>query len=386
MTGPLTGIRVIELAGIGPAPFAAMLLADLGAEVIQIERVAGLDAKLAGGPISDLVNRRRRSIRIDLKSQRGREIVLDLIADADVFIEGFRPGTAERLGLGPTEALARNPNLIYGRMTGWGQEGPLALRAGHDLNYLAITGALHAMGHADQPPPPPLNLVADYGGGAMFLAVGVLAALFAVQHGTGGGQVIDAAMVDGVVALTTLFHSLVGSGAWTDQRQANLLDGGLPCYATYECRGGGYLSIAALEPQFYSTLVELTGFADGRPEFTVAAQYDRVSWPAQRARWAELFRTRTREEWTELLTDSDACAAPVLTFDEAPTHPHLVARQAFVDVDGVPVPAPAPRFSATSLAAPTRVPEPGAATAEVLLELGYVKDQIEILRANGVIA
>jgi alpha-methylacyl-CoA racemase len=243
MSGPLSGARVIELAGLGPAPFAAMLLADLGAEVIQIERVAGFGAKLAGGPISDLVNRRRRSIRVDLKSDPGREIVVDLVATADVFLEAFRPGTTERLGLGPTELLARNPKLIYGRMTGWGQSGPLSNRAGHDLNYLAITGALYAMGHADQPPPPPLNLVADYGGGAMFLVVGVLAALFAVKNGTGEGQVIDAAMVDGVVALTTLFHSLAGSGAWTDQRRANLLDGGLPCYATYECRGGGYLSL-----------------------------------------------------------------------------------------------------------------------------------------------
>ena len=337
--GPLQGVRVVELAGIGPGPHAAMVLADLGADVVRVER----PGPIGGAGDRDVSLRGRRWVRADLKDDADRSRVMALVERADVLIEGFRPGVAERLGVGPDACLARNPRLVYGRMTGWGQEGPLAPRAGHDLNYLSITGALAAMGRVDAPPAPPLNLVADYGGGSMLLLVGVLAALVERER-SGLGQVVDAAMVDGVSLLAQLVWSMRSMGAWSGPRGGNLLDGGAPFYDCYTCADGRFVAVAALEPPFYAALLSGLGLADA----DLPAQYDPRGWPRLREVLAEVLGTRTRDEWAEVFEGTDSCVTPVLTWDEAAAHGHLVDRGTLVEVDGVVQAAPAPRFSRTA--------------------------------------
>jgi alpha-methylacyl-CoA racemase len=381
--GPLSGVRVVELAGIGPGPFAAMMLADMGADVLRVDRASDVRPEAFGVPHPDLLNRGRRSIGVDLKNPDGRQVVLDLIRNADVLVEGFRPGVTERLGLGPDDCLAINPRLVYGRMTGWGQDGPNAPFAGHDIDYLALTGALHGIGRADDRPVPPMNLLGDFGGGAMMLAFGVVCALFDVRAG-GAGQVIDAAIVDGVSLLSTQIHALRRMGMWQDPRGVNLLDGGAPFYDTYECADGRHLAVGALEPRFYDELVRRTGFQP--PEGDGRDRTDPSQWPAAREHWARLFRSRTRDEWAALLEQTDACVAPVLDWQEAPRHPHLAARQVFVERDGVDQPAPAPRFSRTPGAIRRPPPQPGEHTDELLRELGLEGDRIGVLRAGGAVA
>lgn len=342
MQGPLAGLKVVEFAGIGPGPFCAMTLADLGADVVRINRVGAVQDK------SDVLARSRRYVELDLQSPAGTAAALELVTRADVLLEGFRPGVMERLGLGPNACLERNPSLIYGRMTGWGQHGPLAHSAGHDINYIAITGALHAIGRAESPPVPPLNYVGDFGGGGMLLAVGILAALHETAR-SGRGQVIDAAMTDGTALLSAFMFGLKAKGEWSNQRGENLLDGGAHFYDTYACADGKYLSIGAIEPQFYAELRERCGIDD--PFFD--NQCDSWRWPILKLRLADIFRTRTRDEWCTLLEGTDACVAPVLDWDEAPLHPHNRARGTFVVVDGVLQPAPAPRFSRTPSHSPS---------------------------------
>jgi alpha-methylacyl-CoA racemase len=361
MAGPLAGLRVVELAGIGPGPFCAMVLADLGADVIRIARPgARVDP-------TDVTTRSRRSVELDLRSGEGTRSALALIDRADLLIEGFRPQVMERLGLGPSVCLARNPRLVYGRMTGWGQDGPLASAAGHDINYIALTGALHAIGRADTPPVPPLNLVGDFGGGGMLLAVGLLAALHEARQ-SGKGQVVDAAMTDGASLLSAFMYGLKAQGRWSNQRGENLLDGGAHFYDTYECADGRYVAIGAIEPQFYAELRERCGIAD--PLFD--EQMDALRWPLLKVRLADVFRTRTRDEWCALLEGSDACFAPVLDWDEAPRHPHNVARETFLSIDGVVQPAPAPRFSRTPASRP-RVPQ--AAGLEEVFDAWHVAEK-----------
>ena len=345
MAGPLQGLRVIEMAGLGPAPFCAMLFADMGAEVVRIAR--------PGTPHDphNILARGRGTLCIDLRAAGAARQVLDIVSNADVLIEGFRPGVMERLGLGPTECHARNPRLVYGRMTGWGQHGPLAKAAGHDINYIAITGALHAIGRSGEPPVPPLNYVGDFGGGAMLLAFGVLSALYESRH-SGRGQVIDAAMTDGAALMSAMMYGFKSAGQWNNQRGENMLDGGAHFYDTYACADGKYVAVGAIEPQFYALLRECCGIADD-PAFD--AQMDAARWPLLTLRMADLFRTRTRDEWCMLLEGSDACFAPVLDWDEAPAHPHNVARGTFIDVAGVVQPAPAPRFSRTPPSVPGAV-------------------------------
>ncbi len=374
MSGPLSGIRIVELAGIGPGPFCGMVLADHGAEVIQVERPGP-----GSLPMPRLTARGRRSIAVDLKRPEGIGIVLDLVATADGLIEGFRPGVAERLGVGPDVCLERNPRLVYGRMTGWGQEGPLASAAGHDIDYVALTGALGAIGR--ERPVPPLNLVGDYGGGGMLLAFGMVAALLEVSR-TGRGRVVDAAMVDGASLLMTPIYELFGLGFWRDARGANLLDGGAPFYDTYETADGGYVAVGALEPQFYAELLDGLGLAAEE----LPAQYDVAGWPTLSRRFAEVFRSRTRDEWESVFSGTDACVAPVLSLAEAPKHPHLRARGTFVEVGGVLQPGPAPRFSGDDGRAPRPGPEPGADTDDLLTELGWDREGIEDLRARGVVS
>lgn len=377
--GPLEGIRVLEMAGIGPGPFCGMLLSDLGAEVIRIDRVSpggGLPA-----PLGELSGRGRRSIAIDLKQPRGVAIVLDLVATADVFLEGFRPGVAERLGLGPDVCGDRNPLLVYGRMTGWGQDGPLAARAGHDINYVGLTGALHAIGRAGERPVPPLNLVADYGGGAMFLAVGVLAALVERVR-SGRGQVVDAAMVDGAALLTSPIYQLFAAGIWADQRGSNILDGAAPFYDTFEAADGRYLAVGPIEPQFYRQMVEGLDLDPG----ALPAQLDSTTWDEVKAEFAARFLTRSRDEWEAKFAESDACVTPVMSLEEAPLHPHNVARGVFVEIDGVLQPGPAPRFSRTANDTPGPPVPPGKDTDRVLSDLGLGVSDIADLRAAGVVA
>jgi alpha-methylacyl-CoA racemase len=378
--GPLSGLRVIEFASIGPGPMCGMLLADLGADVICIDRVksGGLDA-LLDLRILGVHGRGRRSVAIDTRRAEGRAAALKLIERADVLIEGFRPGVVEEMGLGPAECHARNPRLVYGRMTGFGQEGPLAQAAGHDLNYIALTGALHAIGEGK--PVPPLNLVGDYGGGALYLAFGILAALFERQR-SGRGQVVDAAMVDGAASLAGLFYGLVANGLWdASSRGVNLLDGGAPFYDTYETADGRFVSLAALEPKFFATLAA----AIELDERFVARQYDPSLWPEMREAIAARMRLRTRDEWCARLEGTDACFAPVLTFEEAPTHRHARERQAFIEIEGVVQPAPAPRFDRTPANTPRAAPKVGAHTDEVLAEAGYDAAAIAVLRAQGVV-
>ncbi|MFC8621783.1 CaiB/BaiF CoA transferase family protein [Streptomyces anulatus] len=355
--GPLTGVRVVELAGIGPGPFAAMLLADLGADVVRVDRPGG--AGLGIDPASDLTNRNKRSVLLDLKSDEGPARVLDLVERADILIEGFRPGVAERLGVGPDACLARNPKLVYGRMTGWGQDGPLAERAGHDIAYLALTGTLSMIGKPDEPPVVPANLVGDYAGGSLYLVVGVLAAL---QHARahGEGQVVDAAIVDGAAHLATMIHGMLAAGSWQDRRGTNLLDGGCPFYGTYATSDGGHMAVGPLEGRFYAEFIGLLGIADAFPD-----RWDLARWDELRATVTERFLTRTRAEWTEVFDGTDACVAPVLSLTEAPHHPHLAARSTFVEHSGLTQPAPAPRFSVTPVSVRSGPARPGGDTAAV---------------------
>ncbi|WP_323136300.1 MULTISPECIES: CaiB/BaiF CoA-transferase family protein [unclassified Streptomyces] len=356
-SGPLAGVRVVELAGIGPGPFAAMLLADLGADVVRVDRPGG--AGLAIDPEYDITNRNKRSVIIDLKADDGPARVLDLVAKADVLIEGYRPGVAERLGVGPDACHARNPRLVYGRMTGWGQEGPLAQRAGHDIAYIALTGTLGMIGKPDEPPTVPANLVGDFAGGSLYLVVGILAALHHARD-TGAGQVVDAAIVDGASHLAAMIHGMLAAGGWQDRRGSNLLDGGCPFYGTYETSDGQYMAVGALEQQFYDEFIALLGI-DG----TAPARKDLARWGELRDAVAARFKTRTREEWTAVFEGSDACVAPVLSLREAPGHPHLAARGTFTDHGGITQPAPAPRFSVTPTAVRSGPAQPGADTADV---------------------
>ncbi|ROO87882.1 alpha-methylacyl-CoA racemase [Actinocorallia herbida] len=368
--GPLSGVRVLELEGIGPAPMAAMLLAEMGADVVRVDRPTE-------PAFPDVLDRGRRSVVIDLKHPEGAEAVLRLAEKADILIEGFRPGVAERLGIGPEAALARNPALVYGRMTGWGQTGPRARTAGHDLNYIALTGVLAAIGPAEGPPSIPLNLVGDFGGGSLYLVVGILAAMHAARA-TGRGQVIDAAIVDGATHLAAMIWAERQSNGWTDRRADNLLDGGTPFYSIYETADGGWFTVGALESQFYAELVRLLDL----PEWA-DAQWDRDRWAQMRAAFATRFATRTRAEWTERFEHSDACAAPVLTWGEAPSDPHLRSRAAHTAVDGFPVPSPAPRFSETPSSPARHLGPRGAHSSAVLTEWG-VADAAELLASGTV--
>lgn len=363
MSGPLSGLRVIELAGIGPAPFCAMLLADLGADVVRADRKGG-GSPLSGDPQFDLLNRGKRSIEIDLKHEQGPELMLQLVERADVLLEGYRPGVAERLGVGPEACLARNPRLVYGRMTGWGQTGPLAPTAGHDIDYLALSGTLHLFGRADGPPQVPANLVGDFGGGSLYLAVGVLAALHEVTR-SGRGQVVDAAIVDGAAHLSTMLHGLLAAGAWQDRRGVNLLDTGAPFYDVYRTADDQYVAVGPLEARFFAAFVSRLDL-DG----AVPVQGDVASWPRLRERFAETFAQRTRAEWIAVFEGSDACVAPVLSMREAPEHPHLAERRTFVEHHGVLQPAPAPRFSRTPAALTSPPAGPGAHSREVLTDWG----------------
>ncbi|MEU0132818.1 CaiB/BaiF CoA-transferase family protein [Streptomyces sp. NPDC006296] len=359
--GPLAGVRVVELAGIGPGPFAAMLLADLGADVVRVDRPGG--SVLGIDPAFDLTNRNKRSVLVDLKAEGGAGHVLDLAERADVLIEGYRPGVAERLGVGPDACLARNPRLVYGRMTGWGQDGPLAERAGHDIGYIALSGTLSMIGGPGGPPTVPANLVGDYAGGSLYLAVGVLAALQHARTPQGTGQVVDAAVVDGAAHLATMIHGMLAAGSWQDRRGTNLLDGGCPFYGCYATSDGHYMAVGALEPRFYAEFAERLGLGDEAPD-----RDDPGRWEDLRARVAERFSARTRAEWTEVFEGTDACVAPVLSLREAPHHPHLAARSTYVDHGGLIQPAPAPRFSATPSSVRTGPALPGADTEAVAAE------------------
>ena len=375
MAGPLAGLRIVEFASIGPGPFAGMMFADHGAEVIRIERP---------GPKSSLrevLHRSRRSVVVDLKRPEGIEVAKALTRRADGVIEGLRPGVMERLGLGPAALLAENPRLVYGRMTGWGQHGPLAQTAGHDLNYIALSGALHGMGRAGAPPPPPLNLVGDFGGGGMMLGFGMLAAMYAAKA-SGRGQVVDAAITDGSAVLMAMFFSSGGTMDWTGPRGTNPLGGAAPFYDSYETADGLAVALAAIEPQFFQAFLHRVGLDD---DADVAAQMDEARWPAAKAKLTALFKTRTRDEWCALLDGVDACFAPVLSVAEAPGHPHNVARSTYIEAFGITQPAPAPRYSESFTVAPTLVPS-GADTDALLAEAGFTPARIAQLRANAVVA
>jgi alpha-methylacyl-CoA racemase len=379
--GPLAGITVIEIAGIGPGPYCGMLLADLGADVIRIDRARSVSGGDPATPPGDLLARGRRSVGVDLKSPDGVEVVLSLVEKADALIEGFRPGVTERLGIGPDDCLARNPRLVYGRMTGWGQDGPYASAAGHDINYISLAGALEPIGRRGEAPVPPLNLVGDFGGGGMLLAFGLVAGMLEAQR-SGQGQVIDAAMVDGAASLMTMTHAFRAMGIWQDERGTNMLDTGAHYYDVYETADGTYVSIGSIEPQFYAELLRLTGL-DGED---LPNQNDRSQWSALKERLAAIFRTKTRDEWCELMEGTDVCFAPVLSIPEATRHPHNVARGTFVEVAGITQPGPAPRFSRT----PGEIRRPpahaGQHTDEVLGEAGFDDERIAKLRASGAIA
>lgn len=366
-TGPLTGLRVVELAGIGPGPFAAMLLADMGADVIRVDRPGGGGS--APPPERDALRRSRRSVVLDLRSADGVAATLDLAERADVLIEGYRPGVAERLGIGPDACWERNPRLVYGRMTGWGQDGPLAPTAGHDISYLALTGALHALGREGEPPAVPANLLGDFGGGSLYLVMGVLAAVFEAAR-SGLGQIVDAAIVDGAASLTTLLHGLMAAGQWRDERGVNMLDTGRPWYDVYATADGGHLAVGPLEPKFYAEFMTLLGLDPDE-----ARRRDPGAWPALRAEITDVFRTRTRDEWAKVFERSDACVAPVLSMSEAADHPHLAARRTFVEVNGHRQPGPAPRFSRTASAVQRPPSRPGADTREALADWGIPRVQ-----------
>ena len=380
MTGPLSGYRIIEIAGIGPGPFAAMMLADMGAEVIRVERAQAVRGPAPDVPYFDVLQRGRRNIALDLKHPDGVETLLTLVESADAIIEGFRPGVMERLGVGPDVCLARHPKLVFGRMTGWGQDGPYALAAGHDINYISLAGALAHFGRAGEGPVPPLNMVGDFGGGGMFLAYGVVCALLEAQK-SGVGQVVDAAMVDGTATLMTFFWSFSAIGAFDQNaRGTNLLDTGAHFYDVYRCSDGQYISIGSIEPQFYAELLSLTGLADDA-EFT--RQNDKGQWPHLKERLSSLFATRTRDEWCDLMEMTDVCFAPVLTMTEAAVHPHNVARGTFVEHAGATQPAPAPRFSRTAPTLGAPPAHPGQHTREVLADWGLTSDRIATLESSG---
>jgi alpha-methylacyl-CoA racemase len=379
MAGPLSGVRVVELVGIGPGPFAAMLLADAGAEVLRVHR-ADRAAKGHDPQDAPVLNRSRRSVGIDLKHHEGAETLLGLVERADALIEGFRPGVMERLGAGPDACRARNPRLVYGRMTGWGQEGPLAHAAGHDIDYIAVAGALAHFGREGAPPTPPLNLVGDFGGGGLYLAFGIVCAVLEART-SGEGQVVDAAMVDGAASLMAFIWGLRSGGRFTEVRGTNFLDTGAHYYDTYECADGEYVAVGAIEPQFYAELLDRLGLA-GEP---LPDQHDRAAWPELKQRLADVFRTRTREEWTALLEGSDACVAPVLTMSEAAEHRHLRARGTIVEVDGVLQPAPAPRFSRTPSDPPSAPARPGEHSRQALVDWGFDAAEVERLHEAGAV-
>ncbi len=379
LSGPLAGTRVIELAGIGPGPYCAMLLADLGADVIRIDRPATEAARDNPNNRFAVLQRSRRSIAVDLKQPEAVDLVLDMTARSHALIEGFRPGVTERLGLGPDICLAANPALVYGRMTGWGQDGPMSHTAGHDINYIALTGALNAIGGPERPVPP-LNLVGDFGGGGVFLAFGVCAALVHALR-TGEGQVVDTAMTEGAASLMAATYGGFASGRILNERQSNMTDGGAYFYGVYECADGKFVSVGSIEGKFHDELLELTGLDDA----PTSDRFDRVHWDDKRQRLAAIFATRTRDEWDDILNGSDICYAPVLDLVEAPQHPHNVAREAFVDVDGVVQPAPTPRFSATPGTVAGPPTGPGRHTDDVLADFGYAGDQIADLRSRGVV-
>ena len=379
--GPLTPVRVVEIAGIGPGPFCAMMLADMGADVVRVDRASAVRGGDPDRPPLNLMNRGRRSVGVDLKTPEGVEVVLALAADADALVEGFRPGVAERLGIGPDDCLARNPRLVYGRMTGWGQSGPYAAAAGHDLNYIALAGALHGIGRQGEAPVPPLNLVGDFGGGGMYLAFGIVCALLESRR-SGRGQVVDAAMVDGAASLMTAFHGLAGSGIWSDERGTNMLDTGAHFYNVYETTDGEHISLGPIEPQFYAELRDRLGLHG--PEWD--RQMDRSVWPELKEKLAAVVAQRTRAEWCELLEGSDTCFAPVLSLAEAPEHAHNRQRGTFTEVAGQVQPSPAPRFSRTPGAIRRPPPHAGQHTDEILAELGIDGDAIASLRASGAVA
>jgi len=378
MMGPLEGVRILEMSGIGPGPFAGMMLADMGADIISIERPGSL--MRFPDPKFDVMQRGRRSVTLDIKKPAGAAAALDLVEVADALIEGFRPGVMESLGLAPETCLERNPRLVYGRITGWGQDGPLARTAGHDINYIALAGALHAIGRRGERPVPPLNLVGDFGGGGMLLAFGIVAALFEAQR-SGRGQVVDAAMVDGIASLMSLMYGFLASGLWVDERGVNLLDTGAHFYDTYETLDGKWVAVGPVEPRFYTLLLELAGVDD--PEFE--NQFDRERWPELRAKLAAVFKAKTRDQWCETMEGTDACFAPVLSLSEAPDHPHNAARKTFTEVDGVRQPAPAPRFSRTPGRIAGAPPTPGEHTESALADWGLSEERIASLRKAGAI-
>ncbi len=373
--GPLSGFKIIEMAGIGPGPFCGMMLSDMGAEVVRVERVGAGDK----AP-KDVLARNRRSIGVDLKRTEGVEAVLRLIDSADAVFEGFRPGVMERLGLGPEICLERNKKIVYGRMTGWGQSGPMAQAAGHDINYIALAGALHAIGRKGEKPVPPLNLVGDFGGGGMLLAFGMVCALLETQK-SGKGQVVDAAMVDGTASLMAMFYSMAAGGAFSENRGSNMLDGGAHFYDTYETKDEKYICIGSIEPQFYAELIEKAGLDEGK----YASQMDQESWPQLTEDLRDVFRSKTQAEWCDIMEGSDVCFAPVLSIFEAPTHPHNVARKSYLEVDGIMQQAPAPRFSRTEAAISGGAPIPGEDTLAVLEDYGFDQTEIEGLRASGAV-
>ncbi|WP_028206088.1 CaiB/BaiF CoA transferase family protein [Paraburkholderia nodosa] len=378
--GPLAGVRIVELGGVGPVPFCCMLLSDLGADVIRIDRPPGYDGGVPGDPRFNLLNRGRRSAALDLKRPGAAAAVLKLVGKADALVEGFRPGVAEKLGLGPDACLAANPALVYGRMTGWGQDGPLSQAPGHDVNYISLTGVLHAIGPADGPPAIPLNLAGDFGGGSLYLALGVVSALLESRR-SGKGQVVDAAMVDGSASLMTLCYGLHASGYWKDQRASNRLDSGAPWYNVYETKDGRWLSVASNEARFWRNTLELLGLAVA----DMPDQHDTTHWLEVHERFAAIFRTRTRDEWCALAEGREVCFAPVLSMTEAPAHPHLRARGTFVERDGVVQPAPAPRFSRTPGAIQRSPARPGEHTEEALRDWGFSAAELEALRESQVI-
>jgi alpha-methylacyl-CoA racemase len=379
--GPLKGYKIVELAGIGPGPMCAMLLADMGAEVIRIDRTIASGLGTAGASEHEVLNRSRRSLALDLKMPEGRDVIFRLIDQADALIEGFRPGVMERLGLGPDVCLKRNARLVYGRMTGWGQEGPIAHAAGHDINYIALSGALHAIGLADGAPVIPLNLIGDFGGGALYLAMGVLAGLLEARN-SGQGQVVDAAMIDGAASLMTMFYARMSVDQWNDSRQSNAVDGGSHYYQVYETKDGEHITVGSIEAKFYSEFLELTGIeGEELPD-----QLDREQWPTMRERLAGIFRQKTRDEWCRIMEGSDVCFAPVLSLAEAPTHPHNKSREVFVEIDGITQPAPAPRFSRTQSEISRPPAIPGGHTDEILTEWGFSGDEISGLHENGAVA
>ncbi len=379
--GPLAGVKVVELAGIGPGPFCAMMLADMGADVVRVERASNVPADMPEGSPPDVASRGKKSIGVDLKNPDGVETVLRLIEGSDILLEGFRPGVTERMGLGPDVCLQRNPALVYGRMTGWGQDGPYALAAGHDINYIALSGVLSMIGRKGEGPVPPLNLVGDFGGGGMLLAFGVVSALVSARA-SGQGQVVDAAMVDGAAVLAAMFSSMTATGMWKEERGSNMLDTGSHFYDVYECADGEYVSIGSIEPQFYSILLEKLELDPAE----LPRQHDRDEWPALKVKVAGIFKTKTRDEWCDIMEHTDICFAPVLKWSEAPKHPHNQARSTFIDIDGITQPAPAPRFSATPTAVPAPPPHPGQNTDDTLADFGFSADEIQSLRGAGAIA